>query len=103
MQAQGQGRQQPSTHPHHCEQLLAGWTTGGTTTRQPTTHPQPHEQLLVGWIVGGTTTMTTHHLPPASRATARGVDRGWKDRQQRGRVPSPSPALCVGRDSFCTF
>jgi hypothetical protein len=59
---------------------------------QHTTHLQPHEQLLVGWIVGGTALTTTahptsskaprrqwttHHLLPASRATARGVDCGW--------------------------
>jgi hypothetical protein len=56
----------PSTRPHRREQLLAGWTTGamddngdeGTRARRrgQRTHP-----------------------PPASRATAHGVDRGWND------------------------
>jgi hypothetical protein len=44
---------------------------------------------------------TTHHPPPASRATARGVDRGWidndNDEQQGGRTRTndntpPAPA-----------
>jgi hypothetical protein len=62
---------------------------------QHTTRPQPHKQLLVGWIVGGmAATMTgsskkggrrrtmPHHPPPASRATARGVGRGWNTRDE---------------------
>jgi hypothetical protein len=50
----------------------------------------------------GPTTTTTYHLPPASRATARGVDRGWNDdddgveihNDELGRLQPPKLKVC---------
>jgi hypothetical protein len=70
--------------------MAAGQTT--TMNDTPPT-PPPHEPLLVGWIAGGmmegrennhNNARMTHHPPPASRATARGVDRGWNDGRWKG-------------------
>lgn len=41
-----------------------------TTPRQCCHVTTPHQHCHI---------MTAHHLPPASRATARGVDSGWND------------------------
>ena len=42
----------------------------------------------------GTTTTEEHHPPPASRATARGVDRGWKDVTRTMTAPRTTATSC---------
>jgi hypothetical protein len=73
---------QESTHPHHCEPLLAGWTGGcywstrihkaannttmtGRGYDDDDAHPQQHEDDNASTNTNGTQSRTTQHPPHA--------------------------------------
>jgi hypothetical protein len=106
--------------PHRCEPLLAGWFVGTNerrtnderTTNVERRRTKTNDERRTSNVQRPTKTnederrtsnverrtktnederrRTTHHLPPAPRATARGVDRGWND---DGTTQHPPPCL----------
>jgi hypothetical protein len=93
-------------HPPHAYELMhIGWIVGATDDKRETmgkqerraqgmslteTFPGPYVSFYFyfSYIFVQLTTQigphrTTHHPPPASRATARGVDHGWNDNDNK--------------------
>jgi hypothetical protein len=85
-------------HPPPASQAPArgvdhGWNNGKWQKRANDTPPAPSPTSNCSW--GGSwvercqcqhrpMTTTTYHPPPAPRATAHGVDRGWNDDRKQG-------------------